>query len=200
MSAKVQKIILLSVVFGLCLFAGLLINNLILRQGEGAGKSLIGGPYQLVNGDGQVVTEKTFQGKFVAYYFGFTSCPDACPTMLTELSVAMEKLGSDADKIVPVFVTVDPERDTPSLVKEYAAAFGPHLVGLSGTNEQIQAITSAFRVYFKKVPSKEGGPMDYTVDHMSVIYLMDREGNFVRHFSHGTNADALAEGFRKALQ
>ncbi len=158
--------------------------------GEGTGIADIGGPFQLVDNTGRQVTEKDFQGKPSAFFFGFTHCPDVCPTTLYEMTTWLEALGPDADRINVVFVTVDPERDTPELMGEYLAAFDPHIRGLSGTPEQIETIVKAYKVYRRKVAQDDG---EYVMDHTATIYLMDANGKFVGTIAYG-EADDIAMG------
>lgn len=142
--------------------------------------SAIGGPFQLVDQSGQTVTDKNLQGKPTIIFFGFTHCPDVCPTALFEMSEILRAMDKDANRINAFFVSVDPERDTPAIMKDYLGSFDPHLKGLSGSPEAVAAIVSAYRVYAKKVPLKDG---DYTMDHTALIYLMDRDGRFVAPFN-----------------
>ncbi|MBA4206502.1 SCO family protein [Pannonibacter phragmitetus] len=136
----------------------------------------IGGPFTLVRGDGTTVTDKDFAGKPLAIFFGFTFCPDVCPTTLSDLQGWIEQLGPDADKISYAFVSVDPERDTPQVIGDYVAAFDPRITPLTGSREQIDEVIKAYRVYAKKVPLDGGG---YTMDHSAMIYLMDGSNRFV---------------------
>lgn len=142
--------------------------------------SAIGGPFQLVDQSGQTVTEKSLQGKPTIIFFGFTHCPDVCPTALFEMSEILRALDKDANRINAFFVSVDPERDTPAIMKDYLGSFDPNLKGLTGSSEAVAEIVSAYRVYAKKVPLKDG---DYTMDHTALIYLMDRDGRFVAPFN-----------------
>lgn len=147
----------------------------------GGGRSAvagIGGPFTLTDGNGKQVTDQDFRGKYMLVFFGFTFCPDICPTTLNMVSDALDRLGPKADKIAPLFITVDPKRDTPAVVKQYAAAFGPRIVGLTGTPEQIKAVAKAYRVYYAEHRTGEG-PGDYSMDHSSVMYLMGPNGTFV---------------------
>jgi cytochrome oxidase Cu insertion factor (SCO1/SenC/PrrC family) len=131
-------------------------------------------------------------------YFGFTYCPDVCPTSLLLMETAMEKIGGDAAKKVNlVFITVDPERDTPDVMKGYVPNFGPTFEGLTGTPEQIAQVARAFRVYYQKVPGKDGAP--YLMDHSSIVYLLDRNGRFVTHFTHEAKAEAIAAAVKRLL-
>ncbi|MGE0222689.1 MAG: SCO family protein [Acetobacteraceae bacterium] len=141
-------------------------------------RSMIGGPFTLVNGDGKTVTDRTFRGKYMLVYFGYTFCPDVCPTTLNTVADALDRLGSKADRIQPVFITVDPKRDSPEVVKQYAAAFGPRIIGLTGTPEQIDTAARAYRVYYKEHRTGPE-PNDYTMDHSSVLYLIGPDGAFV---------------------
>ena len=158
----------------------------------------IGGPFTLVDQDGRTVTEAAFKGKPTLIYFGFTFCPDVCPTSLLLMETALEKLGPDAaNKVNLVFITVDAERDTPALLKGYVTNFGPTFIGLTGTPEQVAAAARAYRVYYQKVPGKDGGP--YLMDHSSIVYLLDRNGRFVTHFTHDAKAEAIAAAVGRLL-
>lgn len=137
----------------------------------------IGGPFTLENGAGQMVTDKTFRGKYMLVYFGYTYCPDVCPTTLQSIGSALDAMGPEADRVVPVFVTVDPWRDTPAVVQRYAQAFSPRMVGLTGTPEQIARVEKEYHVYAAKHPTGKG--QDYSMDHSSVIYLMGPDGQFI---------------------
>ena len=140
----------------------------------------IGGPYELIAQDGQAVTQETYAGSPTLVFFGFTHCPDICPTALYEMSQLFEALGPDARKATGLFITVDPERDTPEVLKAYLGSFHPSIQGLSGTPEQIAAVTRAYRAYAKKVPTQGD---DYTMDHTAIVYLMDKDGRFVAPFN-----------------
>ena len=158
----------------------------------------IGGPFTLVDQDGRTVTSDSLKGKPTLIYFGFTYCPDVCPTSLLLMETALEKLGPDAAKKVNlVFITIDPERDTPALLKGYVTNFGPTFIGLTGTPDQVAAAARAYRVYYQKVPGKDGGP--YIMDHSSIVYLLDRNGRFVTHFTHDAKAEAIAKGVERLL-
>lgn len=135
--------------------------------------------FELVDQNGRTVRSEDLRGRWQLVFVGFTSCPDICPTTLTNITAAMEELGPEADKVQPVLITVDPERDTPPVMKEYLSAFDPRILGLTGTPAQIEAALKSFRVYAAKRPL-EGG--DYTMDHSAFIYLMDTEGEYATHF------------------
>ena len=136
----------------------------------------IGGPFTLVDDTGATVTQRTIAGKPYVLYFGYTFCPDVCPTTLLDLSRWIQKLGPDADKLNYVFVTVDAERDTPKLMHDYLSSFDKHIRGFTGTPQQIATIAKAYRVFYKKVPTDDGS---YTMDHSAIIYLMGADDQFV---------------------
>jgi cytochrome oxidase Cu insertion factor (SCO1/SenC/PrrC family) len=165
---------------------------------SGSGTALVGGPFTMVSQAGEEVTEKTFAGRYMLMFFGFTSCPDVCPTELQVMSEALNLLGPEANKITPVFVTLDPARDTPDVVKAYVANFDPRLVGLTGTQQQVADIAKAYRVYYQKVENPKN-PDGYTMDHTSIIYLMGPAGDFRKHFSYETDAQKLAAGIKQIL-
>ncbi len=158
----------------------------------------IGGPFTLVDQNGKTVTAADFQGRFMLMYFGYTYCPDVCPTSLQFMVGALALLTPEQRaKIVPIFVSVDPERDTPAHLKDYVSTFSPDLVGLTGTTEQINTTARSYKVYFAKVPGEKGAP--YLVDHSSITYVMGPDGKFVTHFGHGTTPEVMAERLRELL-
>ncbi|WP_373870153.1 SCO family protein [Azorhizobium oxalatiphilum] len=153
--------------------------------------SLVGGPFQLVDQDAKPVSESALKGHPTLVFFGFTHCPDVCPTALFEISEIFRSLGPDADKARAVFITVDPERDTPEVMKSYISSFAPQLRGYTGTPAQVETVKKAYRVFSRKVPL-DGG--DYTMDHTAVIYLMDKDGSFIAPFNtKRAPAEAAAE-------
>jgi protein SCO1/2 len=158
--------------------------------------SSVGGPFQLVNQDGKTVTDADYRGKPLLVFFGFTHCPDICPTTLFEVSEVFNRLGKDAEKVSAIFVTVDPERDTPEKLKLYLSSFHPRISALSGSEAQTEAIKKAYYVYAKRIPLDGGG---YTMDHTSVVYLMDKDGKFVAPFNLKRDADAAARDLRRRL-
>jgi protein SCO1/2 len=165
---------------------------------RGNGQPSIGGPFSLVDQDGRTVTDADLEGKPTLIYFGYTFCPDVCPTTLLLMETAAEKLGPDGPKKVNlVFITIDPDRDTPKLMKGYVGNFGPTIEGLTGTPEQIAAVAKAYRVYYQKVPGKDGAP--YLMDHSSIIYLLDRRGRFVTHFTDQSKAETIAAAVQRQL-
>ncbi len=160
------------------------------------GKALVGGPFTLVDHTGKTVTDKDFRGRYMLVYFGFTHCPDVCPTGLQVMAAALEKVGAKAEQVTPILITVDPERDTPEQLASYVPSFHPRLVGLTGSPEQVGAALKSYRVYAKKVedPKSAAG---FTFDHTSLLYLMDRNGDYIAHFTHATSADRVAERLAK---
>jgi protein SCO1/2 len=162
-----------------------------------SGEALIGGPFELTDQNGNTVTDQTFKGKLMLIYFGYTFCPDACPTALGVMSASLDKLDMAADRVAPIFITVDPERDTQQVMKDYVSSFGPRMVGLTGTPEQVAKAAKAYRVFYQKQPGKEPG--DYLMDHTVLIYLMDGEGKYVTHFGPDATPDQVAEELRKHL-
>ena len=165
---------------------------------QSSGTPLVGGPFSLVGAEGKTVTDADFHGRYMLVFFGFTHCPDICPAELQVIAQALDKLGDKGKKVVPVFITLDPERDTPRAMADYLKSFGPNFVGLTGTPEAIAAAAKSYRVAYTKVDNKESAS-DYSVDHSALVYFMDPEGRYVTHFSYGTSADELAEKLNKIL-
>src|SRR5262245_40022585 len=165
---------------------------------ESSGTVLIGGPFSLVGADGKPVTDRDFRGRYMLVFFGFTHCPDICPAELQVMAQTLDQLGDKAKTVVPIFITLDPERDTPEAMANYVKSFGGNFVGLTGSPEQIAATAKAYRVAYSKVENK-GSPGDYSVDHSALVYLMDPEGRYVTHFSYGLSADQMAEKLGKLL-
>lgn len=153
-------------------------------------------PFSLVDQDGRARTDKDFRGHWVLLYFGYSYCPDVCPTTLAVMASALGQLGAQGDQVVPVFVSVDPERDTPAVLKSYLAAFGPRFVGLTGKPDAIARLARAYGVYYQKHPLPGG---NYSVDHTSAIYLIDPEGRFVKTLDEQAGTKALAADLKKAL-
>ena len=164
----------------------------LLMRGDDAAPA-IGGPFALVDGDGQAVTEAQFRGRWMMVYFGYTHCPDACPTALQDMANALDALGAKKAEVVAVFITVDPERDTPAVMKDYVAAFDSAIVPLTGSVEAVARVAREYRVYYARHPTSEGG---YDMDHSSIIYVMDRAGRFVTNFTHETPPDQMAAKLR----
>lgn len=156
----------------------------------------IGGPFKLTDQTGQTVTEKDMVGRPTIVFFGYTHCPDVCPTSLFEMSEVLRAMGPDADRVNAYFITVDPERDTQETMKSYLSSFDPRLKGLTGDPAAVEKALSGFRVYAKKIPLKDGG---YSMDHTALIYLMDRDGRFVSSFDLKRSAEAAAADLRRYL-
>jgi protein SCO1 len=175
---------------------------LVLSQGgqgpavQTSGKALIGGPFTLVGRDGKPVTDQAFRGKYMLVFFGFTHCPDICPAELQVMAAALDGLGPKANDIIPIFITLDPERDTPMVVSDYVANFSPRFVGLTGTPEQIAAAAKAYRVAYSKF-QEDKASSDYSIDHSALVYLMGKDGEYITHFAYGTPASKMTETLRR---
>ncbi|MFH1344101.1 MAG: SCO family protein [Pseudomonadota bacterium] len=163
-----------------------------------SGAAAIGGPFTLVATNGEVVTDRTYRGKWVLIFFGYTFCPDVCPTALSNMTVAMEKLGSEAAKLQPLFITVDPERDTRDVLTEYLKSFDPRIVGLTGTQAQIGGIVREYRVYVAQQKS-EASDKEYLISHSGYIYLMNPEGKFVNVIRGGEDGESIAASLRREM-
>jgi protein SCO1 len=151
----------------------------------------IGGPFTLLNGQGKNVSDRDFRGKFMLVYFGYTHCPDACPTTLSDMAAALDKMPkADRGRIAPIFITVDPERDTPAVIGDYAQAFGPEFIGLTGSASALGAVEQAYHVYAAKHPLAHG---DYAMDHSSIIYVMGPDGGFLGVITDGAKPEDIAQ-------
>ncbi|HEX9646484.1 MAG TPA: SCO family protein [Alphaproteobacteria bacterium] len=170
------------------------------REAGRTGTPAIGGPFTLVDGDGRTVTDADFRGRTLVVYFGYSFCPDVCPTTLAIMARAIDLLGADGEAVVPVFITVDPARDTPAVVGAYVANFHPRMVGLTGSAEQVEAAAKAYKVYYAKAETEAAaGSDEYLMDHSSIIFLIGPDGRYLDHFTGGTGADQLAAGLRAHL-
>jgi protein SCO1/2 len=165
---------------------------------ETSGTALIGGPFALVDQNGKAITDQDFRGRDMLVFFGYTHCPDICPAELQVTAQALDQLGDKAKKVVPIFITVDPERDTPEAMKAYVESFGPNFVGLTGSPEAIAAAAKAYRVSFSKVENK-ASPGDYSVDHSALAYLMGPDGKYLAHFAYGMTPKEMAEKLERFL-
>ena len=183
-------------------FAGSLLVGLVIMLWALGGlrgvtaPAAIGGPFQLTDQAGQTVTDQNLKGRPTLIFFGFTHCPDVCPTSLFEISEVLKAMGTDADRVNAWFVSVDPERDTAAAMKDYLSSFDPHLKGLTGEPAAVAKVISYYRVYARKVPLKDG---DYTMDHTALIYLMDRDGNFVAPFNLKRTPEEAAKDLKRYL-
>src|SRR6476659_5471620 len=165
---------------------------------ETTGTALIGGPFTLVDQNGKTVTDRDFRGKYMLIFFGFTHCPDICPAELQVMAAALDQLGDKAKKIVPIFITLDPERDTPEAVGAYVKNFSSNIVGLTGSMEAISATAKAYRVSFSKFQDKSGGD-NYTIDHSALAYLMGTDGEYITHIPYGTSVAQMVDILNRYL-
>lgn len=188
--------ILLFCALALAIVASVALWRLGDRNGQVTELAAVGGPYTLTDQNGKPRSDRDFRGRWMLLYFGYTYCPDVCPTTLAKVASALQKLGPAAEKIAPVFITIDPARDTPSVLKTYLAQFDPRFVGLTGTEAQIAKVAHSYRVYFAKHPL-DGG--NYAMDHSSVIYLIDPNGNFVKAYDDDASPAALAADLKKVI-
>ncbi len=157
----------------------------------------IGGPFQLLDQHGRMRRDSDFRGRFMLVYFGFTTCPDVCPTDLMQIGLAMQDLGTRAGEVAPLFITLDPGRDTVRLLSQYVPAFHPSIIGLTGSAAEIRRVAEAYRVYWARVPVK--GALRYTVDHSSFIYLMGRDGEFLGFLPPGSPSERIVAVLRQHL-
>lgn len=200
MTSRSNHVLLVTAAFltGLVLFLGALWYATGGLGGNNvAGVTAVGGPFKLVDQDGKPVTDQDFKGKPFLVFFGFTHCPDVCPTALFDVSEMFRAMGKDADRAAALFVTVDPERDTPAIMKDYLSSFDPRLKAATGDRASIEAAEKAYRVYAKKVPTGKGD--DYTMDHTAIVYLMDKDGRFVAPFNLKRKPEESAAEMKKYL-
>jgi cytochrome oxidase Cu insertion factor (SCO1/SenC/PrrC family) len=190
-----------TILFGLVLLLAILAAGVIWYtstyfEGPGrAGAADIGGPFVLTDQDGHARSDKDFRGRFVLLYFGYTYCPDVCPTTLAEMVDGLDKLGPKQARFVPLFITIDPERDTPAVLKKYLAAFGPRFVGLTGSVADVTRVAHAYRVYFAKHPLAGG----YAMDHSSIVYLLGLDGKFVTFYDESVNSDTMVKDLKSRV-
>ncbi|MGJ4948544.1 SCO family protein [Bradyrhizobium sp. HKCCYLS20291] len=197
MPANATRPLVIIGAFAASLVVGLSLMFVLMGGGRNiAAPAAIGGPFQLTDQSGEAVTEKSLQGRPTLIFFGFTHCPDVCPTSLFEISEVLRAMGKDADAVNAYFVSVDPERDNPATMKDYLSSFDPHLKGLTGDPEVLAKVLTEYRVYAKKVPLKDG---DYTMDHTALVYLMDRNGRFVAPFNLKRTPEEAAADLKKYL-
>jgi protein SCO1 len=197
MTARTSHILLVFSAFlaGLVIFLGVILFTTH-YQGTALGPSAIGGPFNLIDENGKPITDQDMKGRPFVVFFGYRHCPDICPTTLFEMSEVMRVLGKDADRVGALFITVDPERDTPEGMKDYLSSFDPHLHGATGDAKAIDAVVKAYRVYAKKVPTDKG---DYSMDHTALVYLMDKQGRFVAPFKLDRKPEEAAADLRRYL-
>ena len=183
---------------GLVLLGGVLFLTSRVAQRQQEQAAQLGGPFELVDMNGHKFTEANLKGKYTLLYFGYTFCPDICPTELTIIAETLDRLGDLRKQFRVVMVSVDPERDTPEVLKEYMANFGPEFIGLTGTPEQIRQMAKQWRAYYRKVPDADG--KGYSMDHSAVTYLLDKNGKYLRHFAYGTPPERMAKGILEAIR
>ena len=159
----------------------------------------IEGKFSLTDHNGQAVSEKTYLGRYTLVFFGYTWCPDVCPTMLSDVAMVMDNLGKTSEQLVPIFISVDPERDTISVLKEYANNFHPGIVGLTGSLDEVAAAARSFRVGYGKVIADPAEPEDYSMSHSADLFLMDPDGEPIRQYRFGVTVEALTEDLRAEL-
>lgn len=160
-------------------------------------KSLIGGEYTLTDHHGKTYSSAMNKGQLQLIYFGFTHCPDVCPTDIAIISEALENLGNDADAVTPIFITIDPKRDTPEVMKEFLSNFYPSFIGLTGSETEIKQVEASFKVYAHQGEKEKNG--NYTMDHSAITYLMDANGQYITHFSHDTPVEEIEKAIRENL-
>lgn len=202
------SILALAATGGLALVGALLVTSPVPRaptsrqaivgKAVRTGTPAIGGPFTLVSTKGESVTDQSFRGKWLLIFFGYTFCPDLCPTALANVSVALEKFGTDTSRLQPLFITVDPQRDTRDVMADYLQSFDPRILGLTGTQAQIDSVTKEYRVYVALDKTERSGN-DYLVSHSAYLYLMDPQGKFVNVIEGNEGGDAIAAWLRKEM-
>jgi protein SCO1/2 len=195
MTARTSHLLVVTSAFlaGLAIFLGVFLYATG-QFGNAPGPSAIGGPFSLIDQHGKAVTDQDLKGHPALVFFGYTHCPDVCPTTLFDVSEMLRALGPDAGRASALFITVDPERDTAPVIKDYLSSFDPHLRGATGEPKAVEAAEKAYRVYAKKVPGENG---DYSMDHTALVYLMDKQGRFVAPFSLKRRPEDAAAELRK---
>ena len=194
---------LLTVIVAAFLIGALGSAALLVLGGQGpmvetTGKALIGGPFTLVDQTGRTVTDQDFRGRYMLVFFGFTHCPDVCPAELQVMSASLDELGPKADEIVPIFITLDPERDTQEAMGAFVKNFGSRFVGLTGSPEAIAGAADAYHVAYAKIQEDTRKP-DYSIDHSGLVYLMGKDGEYITQFTYGTPAAKMTETLRRYL-
>lgn len=187
---------IVAAIAGLVLLAGLLLYDMRMRDAGGLSAPIaqIGGPFRLTGIDGQPFDSESLKGKAYAVFFGFTHCPEVCPTTLNDISLAMDKLGPAAENFRAVFITVDPERDTPEVLKAYMQSFDPRLIALTGSAQDIAKVAKSFRVYYAKQPTSDGS---YVMDHTSLVFLMNKQGQFTSTLDFEEDPDTKLAKIRR---
>lgn len=198
MTARTSQIVLIFSAFlvGLAIFSGVFLYATGNFGSRGPAASAIGGPFKLIDQNGHPITDADLRGRPFLVFFGYTHCPDVCPTTLFDVSEVLRSLGKDADRTGALFITVDPERDTPAVMKDYLSSFDPHLRGATGDRAAIDVAEKAYRVYAKKVPTQNG---DYSMDHTALVYLMNKDGRFVAPFNLKRKPEEAAADLRRYM-
>jgi protein SCO1/2 len=187
------------------LLAAALAGGLLWHESEtvpGLGRSVItgqadvGGPFRLTDQNGKAVSDADFRGRYMLIYFGYSFCPDVCPTTLSVMAQALDRLGGESRRVTPIFITIDPERDTPQVLGDYMKAFGPNFVGLTGSMAAIKDVEKKYRVYAVKKPLEKGA---YGMDHSSVMYLMGPDGRMISFYDEAISPDDLAKDLRQKI-
>ncbi len=196
MASRRTRVLIVSIALIASLSVGYGLSRLVISQPADSGiVPAIGGSFHLVDEDGKRRSDADFRGKLMLVYFGYTYCPDICPTTLQTMGQALDELGDGADKVAPLFITVDPDRDTPDHLKGYTEQFNPRILGLTGSPQEIADAARVYRVYYRK----SGSGFDYLMDHSSIVYLMDRNGHYLTHFTADASADDIATAIAKYL-
>lgn len=187
---------------GLLILAGIVFPSTLVMSQPPAGAATsdvtIGGPFTLSAPNGTTVTDQTYRGKWLLVYFGYTFCPSSCPTMLLEIATALQALGPDAARVQPLFITVDPQRDTPEVLQQFTQSFDPRIVGLTGSAQQIATVAQEYGAYYVRHTTGPGAE-DYVMDHSTYLYVMDPKGKFVRAFETNTPGDRIADALRELI-
>lgn len=191
--------VLVLLVVGLLAARHLIGPDAVDRPTASTGQAAIGGPFTLTDQNGRTVSDTDFRGRFMLVFFGYTYCPDICPAAMGRASEVVAMLGDGAERVVPIFISVDPARDTPDQLQAFASFFDPRLVALTGSEAEIAEVVRAYRVYHAKVEQEDGDSDAYLIDHSAITYLMGPDGRFVTHFGHQTSADAIAARLRELL-
>ena len=197
MRGRLLTVIVASFLFGALGSAALLVRGGGKAQIAGP-FTQIGGPFTLVDQTGRTVTNQDFRGRYMLVFFGFTHCPDVCPAELRVMSASLDELGPKAEQVVPIFITLDPERDTPAAMGAYVKNFGSRFVGLTGSPDAISAAADAYRVAYVKVQEDTSKP-DYSIDHSGLVYLMGKDGEYITQFTYGTPAAKMTETLRRHI-
>lgn len=195
---QMKRFLPLIILFILAVTGGVLVYSLGDQPSQPQQDALIRAEFNLIDTDGKEVTQDDFAGKPMLVFFGFTYCPDVCPTELMRLGGLLDDLGDDAQKLHAIMITIDPERDRPEDMKNYLAAFHPGIIGLTGSAEQIRQAASAFRVYYARVDDPSSAA-EYTMDHSALVYLMDEDGRYVSHFSPDTKPEVMLQRTKNLL-